>query len=48
MKYAVILEQGPSSVGVTVPDLPGCFALASNLAEAHVDCGINRVSHRKL
>ncbi len=27
MKYAVIFEQGPSSVGVTVPDLPGCFLL---------------------
>ena len=34
MKYAVIFEQGPSSVGVTVPDLPGCFAVARNLAEA--------------
>jgi len=34
MKYAVIFEQGPSSVGVTVPDLPGCFAVAPNLAEA--------------
>ena len=34
MKYAVIFEQGPTSVGVTVPDLPGCFAVAPNLAEA--------------
>jgi predicted RNase H-like HicB family nuclease len=34
MKYAVIFEQGASSVGVTVPDLPGCFAVAPNLAEA--------------
>jgi predicted RNase H-like HicB family nuclease len=34
MKYAVIFEQGPSSVGVTVPDLPGCFAVAPNPAEA--------------
>jgi predicted RNase H-like HicB family nuclease len=34
MKYAVILEQGPTSIGVTVPDLPGCFAVAPNLPEA--------------
>ena len=34
MKYAVIFEQGPASVGVTVPDLPGCFAVAPSLAEA--------------
>jgi predicted RNase H-like HicB family nuclease len=34
MRYTVIFEQGPSSVGATVPDLPGCFAVAPNLAEA--------------
>jgi predicted RNase H-like HicB family nuclease len=34
MKDAVIFEQGPPSVGVTVPDLPGCFAVARNLADA--------------
>jgi predicted RNase H-like HicB family nuclease len=34
MKYAVIFEQGPTSVGETVPDLPACFAVAPNLAEA--------------
>jgi len=34
MKYAAIFEQGPTSVGVTVPDLPGCFAVAPNLADA--------------
>jgi len=34
LKYAVIFEQGPTSVGVTVPDLPGCFAVAPNLTEA--------------
>ena len=34
MKYAVIFEQGPTSVGVTVPDLPGCFAVAPNLTDA--------------
>ena len=34
MRYAVIFEQGPTSVGVTVPDLPGCFAVAANHTEA--------------
>ncbi len=34
MRYAVIYEQGPTSVGVTVPDLPGCFAVAKNMDEA--------------
>jgi predicted RNase H-like HicB family nuclease len=48
VKFAVIFEQGPSSVGVTVPDLPGCFAVAPSLAEArsliaeaiafHIEC----------
>ena len=31
MKYAVVFEQGPSSVGATVPDLPGCVAVSDNL-----------------
>ena len=34
MKYAVVFEQGPSSVGATVPDLPGCVAVAGTLDEA--------------
>jgi predicted RNase H-like HicB family nuclease len=34
MKYAVVHEQGPSSVGATVPDLPGCVAVATALEEA--------------
>ena len=34
MKYAVVYEQGPSSVGATVPDLPGCVAVAKTLEEA--------------
>jgi predicted RNase H-like HicB family nuclease len=34
MKYAVVFEQGPSSVGATVPDLPGCVAVARTLEEA--------------
>ena len=27
MRYLVILEQGPSSFGAYVPDLPGCVAV---------------------
>ena len=34
MKYAVIYEQGPSSIGATVPDLPGCVAVAKTMDEA--------------
>ena len=34
MKYAVVLEQGPTSVGATVPDLPSCFAIAPNMNKA--------------
>jgi predicted RNase H-like HicB family nuclease len=26
MRYAVIIEKGPSSYGAYVPDLPGCVA----------------------
>jgi predicted RNase H-like HicB family nuclease len=28
MKYAVVIERGPTSYGATVPDLPGCVAVA--------------------
>ena len=34
MKYAVVFEQGPSSVGASVPDLPGCVAVAKTIDEA--------------
>ena len=27
MRYAVIFEKGPTSVGAYVPDLPGCVAV---------------------
>jgi predicted RNase H-like HicB family nuclease len=33
MKYAVVIEQGPTSWGATVPDLPGCVAVAASRAE---------------
>ena len=34
MKYAVVFEQGPSSVGATVPDLPGCLSDGESREEA--------------
>lgn len=34
MKYTVILEQGDSSFGAYVPDLPGCIAAAETKEEA--------------
>jgi predicted RNase H-like HicB family nuclease len=34
MEYVVILEQGESSVGAYVPDLPGCVAVAETRDEA--------------
>jgi predicted RNase H-like HicB family nuclease len=34
MRYAVLFEQGPSSVGATVPDLPGCVAVARTVDKA--------------
>ena len=33
MKYAVVIEKGPTSYGATVPDLPGCVAVAETLDE---------------
>ena len=33
MKYAVMIEKGPTSYGATVPDLPGCVAVAETLDE---------------
>ena len=33
MKYAVVIEKGPTSYGATVPDLPGCFAVAESREE---------------
>ncbi len=34
MKYAVVIEQGPASFGVHVPDLPGCIAVGETREEA--------------
>ncbi len=33
MRYAVILEEGESSFGVYVPDLPGCVAISETKEE---------------
>ena len=34
MKYAVVLEKGPSSFGAYVPDLPGCAAVGKTRSQA--------------
>jgi predicted RNase H-like HicB family nuclease len=34
MEYVVILEQGETSVGAYVPDLPGCVAVGETKDEA--------------
>ena len=33
MKYAVVIEKGPTSYGAHVPDLPGCVAAAETREE---------------
>lgn len=33
MQYAVVIEQGDTSFGAYVPDLPGCVALGETEAE---------------
>jgi predicted RNase H-like HicB family nuclease len=34
MKYAVVIERGPTSYGASVPDLPGCIAVGHTRDEA--------------
>lgn len=34
MRYAVVIERGPTSFGAYVPDLPGCVAAAETRQEA--------------
>lgn len=34
MEYVVIIEQGETSVGAYVPDLPGCVAVGESKDEA--------------
>jgi len=33
MRYAIVIEQGPTSFGAYVPDLPGCVAAAKTRDE---------------
>jgi predicted RNase H-like HicB family nuclease len=33
MRYAIVIEKGPSSYGAYVPDLPGCVAAAETQEE---------------
>ncbi|MEM7465578.1 MAG: type II toxin-antitoxin system HicB family antitoxin [Pseudomonadota bacterium] len=33
MKYAVVIEEGPTSFGAYVPDLPGCTAAGESRDE---------------
>ena len=35
MKYAVVIEKGPTSYGAHVPDLPGCVAAAETRDEVY-------------
>lgn len=32
-RYAVVIEQGPTSYGTYVPDLPGCVAVGETVDE---------------
>jgi len=33
MRYAIVIEKGPTSYGAYVPDLPGCVAAAESREE---------------
>jgi predicted RNase H-like HicB family nuclease len=33
MRYAIVVERGPTSFGAYVPDLPGCVAVAESQKE---------------
>ena len=35
LKYAVVIEKGPTSYGAHVPDLPGCVAAAETRDEVY-------------
>ena len=34
MNYTVVIEEGPTSYGASVPDLPGCIAVGETREEA--------------
>lgn len=44
-QYAVIYEQGPTSWGAWVPDLPGCVAAAESRGEAELLIGEAIAAH---
>ena len=47
-EYVVIVEQGPTSFGAYVPDLPGCVAVGESREEAtELIREAYRASHRK-
>lgn len=49
MKYAVIVEEGETSFGAHVPDLPGCVAVAETKEEVlELIQEANRVSYRRI
>lgn len=31
MRYAIVIERGPTTYGASVPDLPGCVAVGDSL-----------------
>jgi predicted RNase H-like HicB family nuclease len=33
MRYAIVIEKGPTSYGAYVPDLPGCVAVGKSASE---------------
>ena len=33
MRYAIVIEKGPTSYGAYVPDLPGCVAVGESVEE---------------
>jgi predicted RNase H-like HicB family nuclease len=33
MRYAIVIEKGPTSYGAYVPDLPGCVAVGETIKE---------------
>jgi predicted RNase H-like HicB family nuclease len=33
-RYGILIEKGPNSYGISVPDLPGCFAVGATRREA--------------
>ena len=36
MQYLVVIEQGPTSLGAYVPDLPGCVAVGATREEVAI------------